>query len=226
MRRNERSRETNMKECNCRSASTSTGIRRIRAEVGGIPTSGEHTLVSIQLNSIHIRADVGWYAFTVRALEVDGGELMSEITFSAYATSKPKQHLTEQGIDLWIVSGNKSFPIEQIKVWITKNESIRVYSETLDGRLVSHFKKVDLLRLKAKFMVYGKEFVPEARYSIPDCPPPYELYVDTKCIHDECGPSWRHFPCNYRCLARTCCTNGECGSWTDFEDGFCGVHCF
>jgi hypothetical protein len=216
--------------CKCTSGSSHsewTGNRRVRSgstNRGSLPSSGCHKLVSLQLNSVHFHSEKYKFALTVRALEIIDGEMTSGLTFSTYASSHTD--IDERETELSIDTVTQILPFEFVKIWKCQ-EDITVYSESPSGRLSSTVEKgAQVLWLKATVNTFGESFTPKVRYSIPNCPHPYEFYTETKCVHDQCGPSWAHYACDHRCLVKVCCTNGDCGKWTDLNGGVCGWDCF
>ncbi len=163
------------------------------------------------------------YALSIIALEIRGGELYSRLAYSTYAEGANKFESKASTLSLNITT---PIPINEIMVWTAVKDKVEIFYES-ENRLLREEKELETLNFKASVEVFGKVFQPETQYLVPPACDPLDVYTETKCIHDRCGPSWGHYACNHRCLVRSCCaTTGHCGDWTPLRGGTCGWDCF
>ncbi len=209
-----------MCNCKCSEASQWTGIIRIHPSAAFTQNdpSRDGIHASLHLNSYRVEEDQHLYAITLSTWQVKSGESVYQAIVSSFAKDSARFSSKERSLAL--STGLAPFDVEHIQIRTESKKGVEVFREKPDGTLSIEEIDSTLLRISSVMKVQGESFNLDASYLVPEkgC-----FWIQRKCVHDKCGPSWAHYSCNYRCLARSCSNNNDCGPWT--KDGTCGPSC-
>lgn len=195
--------------CSCQSSDFSTwsGITRIHpVQPDRMLPDGIH--VGIQLNSYRKEGNGHLYALTFGTIEILKQQFVSRVIYSGYASDN--QYFSTSVRKLTLTQKHLPIGIRDLEVIVVPEKGIELLEEDHRGRLIPRIADAELLQVSASLDVFGGSYGAMAKYPfIPkDC-----FWIERKCIHDECGPSYLHNPCRYRCIARVWGNSGPPGHW-------------